>query len=160
VGLAERNQVTGCPVIVVVSHMVDDYLADLMTDSRYFCPGKWVAWFDSGPADRRQECDLERIPISRPMDYVRITAAFLDVFEWFAGTDSGYLVNVEMDAALVAPGYLSKVEYWLRDVFHQNHGHVNDARRRLDHTRAKADGDARNSAYLLDKHGLAAIPRW
>ncbi len=77
-GLAERSQVTGGPVIVVVSHTVDDHLADLM-------------------------------------DYARITAAFVDVFEWFAGTDSGYLVNVET-AALVAPGYLSKVEYWLRDV--------------------------------------------
>jgi glycosyltransferase involved in cell wall biosynthesis len=45
-------------------------------------------------------------------------------------------------------------------VFHQNHGPVNDAGRGLDHARAKADADMRNSAYVRQKHGLDALPRW
>jgi len=45
-------------------------------------------------------------------------------------------------------------------VFHQRHGPVNDAGRGLDHARAKAQSDMRNSAYVLQKHGLDALPRW
>jgi glycosyltransferase involved in cell wall biosynthesis len=45
-------------------------------------------------------------------------------------------------------------------VFHQNHTPANDQGRGLDHAEQKKAAEGRNVAYLLDKHGLQALPGW
>lgn len=102
-------------VIVVVAHDVDDYFTDLMAGLSRFCPAARVAWFDSGPASSPRRADVERLPASRPLTYARITPSFLEIFEWFIDTSASIVINVETDAAFVAPGYLSAVEQLLAD---------------------------------------------
>jgi len=45
-------------------------------------------------------------------------------------------------------------------VFHRHHGPEADHGRAIDHARSRQEGEERNAAYLLDKHGLERLPRW
>lgn len=92
--------------VVIIAHDVDDYLTDLLIGLKRFCPAARVAWFDSGVDPGRHRVAVERIRASRPLPYARVTPAFFEIFEWFVGTDASLVVNVETDAAFVAPGYL------------------------------------------------------
>jgi hypothetical protein len=96
--------------IVIIAHDVDDYLIDLLQGLRRFCPAARLAWFDSGVDPGRYRVGVERIPASRPLTYARVTPAFFEIFEWFMDTDASLVINVETDAALIAPGYLPAIE--------------------------------------------------
>lgn len=104
---------TSGAAIVIIAHEVDDYLTDLLAGLRRFCPAARTAWFDSGHDPRC--AGVERIAASRPLAYARVTPAFFEIFEWFAGTRASLLINVETDAALIAPGYVPTVERLLAD---------------------------------------------
>lgn len=96
---------------VALSHEDDEYLADLVGGLRRFCPEADVVWYDSGRAvngERRNDsgrAGVPRLPVSRPLDYAKVTPFFLDMFEWAAEQPYELVVNLESDMAFIRPGF-------------------------------------------------------
>lgn len=94
--------------IVVLEHNYDEYFTDLITGIMMFCPDADIVWYDSGVTQSRvpaRDPRIVRLPCSRPLGYAKVTPFFLDIFEWAAGKNYEYLVNVESDMAFINPGF-------------------------------------------------------
>lgn len=93
-----------CVCFVVVDHVVDEFFDDLLAGLHTFVPRADVVWFDSG-ADPGRAAPVPRLDCSRPLEYAKVTPAFLGILEWAAGSRYDLVVNVETDMAWVAPGF-------------------------------------------------------
>lgn len=95
--------------LVALEHRHDEFLDDLLAGARAFCPDADVVLYDSGgddePSPVAAKYDVPTLPVSRPLHYAKVTPFFFDVFEWAAGRDYDYLVNLESDLAFVKPGF-------------------------------------------------------
>jgi hypothetical protein len=97
--------------LVVLDHRLDEYLDDLLSGARTFCPDADLVLYDSSghtkPSPSAAKQDVLRLPVSQRLEYAKVTAFFFDVFEWAAGRDYDYLVNIETDLAFVQAGFTS-----------------------------------------------------
>jgi hypothetical protein len=95
--------------LVALDHRHDDYLDDLFSGARAFCPDADLVLYDSSGSGRASPVakrhDVPVLPISRHLEYAKVTTFFFDVFEWAADRSYDYLVNLETDMAFVRSGF-------------------------------------------------------
>lgn len=95
--------------LIALEHRHDEFLDDLLAGVREFCPDADLVLYDSSDYDAPSPAagyDVPTLPVSKPLQYAKVTPFFFDVFEWAAGRDYDYLVNLESDLAFVKPGFI------------------------------------------------------
>ena len=95
-------------IMVILAHNDPDSLADLVKNTRHFCPISRLMLYNSGiDHSLGKRLDLEILSISSQQLYAKITPFFFDVFEWFVknGDTYDYIINLETDMLFIRHGY-------------------------------------------------------
>lgn len=95
-------------IMVILAHDHPDSLADLVQNTRYFCPRTRLMLYNSGvDPNLGKELDLEILLVSRRQFYAKITPFFFDVFEWLVenGITYDYVINLETDMLFIRRRY-------------------------------------------------------
>ena len=101
--------------LVLVDNQIGPDTWDLVRGLNVLCPEADVAWYDSGATRRRTLGGVITVRPSRPLKYVKVIPALLDILEWAAGHDYENVINVEIDMVFVRPGFVPFVEHLMEN---------------------------------------------
>lgn len=105
-------------VMIILAHDDPPSLTDLVRNVRHFCPTADLVLYNSGDdPDLGGGLGLALVPDCRKQLYARITAFFLDAFEWLVRSERMWsaMVNLETDMLFVRPGFEDFVQKRVRD---------------------------------------------